>query len=365
MGASERNRTGAGTGRRVWSAGATGSIALVVALGALGGCGGESTAAAPAQGRGADRQGSDGPLVVYSGRGERLVAPLIQRFADSADVEVDVRYGDAAALLEQLLAEGTRTPADVFLAPSATALGTLSRRGLLRELPPDLVRGMPEGYAAVETLHDWVGLSGRARVLVHGPAVAAHALPSSLDGLADPGYRQRFGLAPASAGLRAQLAAYRVAAGAAALDSLLAGLRDNGRSFPDEPAVVRAVAGGEVDFGLVDHDVAWQALAGGGGGSLRIAFLREGGAAALVDPGGVGLVSADPRGLELVRFLLGADAQREIVAATGQYPVVPGVAAAEGVAPLPPRSEAAVDFADVAAVLGETERAMRRSGLLR
>ena len=41
---------------------------------------------------------SSEPLVVYSGRSEELVQPLIDEFVDSSGIEVEVRYDGSAAL---------------------------------------------------------------------------------------------------------------------------------------------------------------------------------------------------------------------------------------------------------------------------
>src|SRR5687767_13657294 len=54
---------------------------LLVGLGVLPGC------------------SSDGDrLVVYSGRSEDLIGPILDRFSEEQDVGIDVRYGDSADL---------------------------------------------------------------------------------------------------------------------------------------------------------------------------------------------------------------------------------------------------------------------------
>ncbi|KKL73014.1 hypothetical protein LCGC14_2079130, partial [marine sediment metagenome] len=49
-------------------------------------------------------------ITVYSGRGEELVAPLLERYEKQSGVELEVRYGDSAELAATILEEGDRSP---------------------------------------------------------------------------------------------------------------------------------------------------------------------------------------------------------------------------------------------------------------
>jgi iron(III) transport system substrate-binding protein len=278
-------------------------------------------------------------------------------------MRVEVRYGESGELVAALMEEGTSTPADLFLAQHAAALGALSRKALLRELPMELVRRVPWRYTGGEQRRDWVGISGRARVVVYDAAATRPAdLPESLESVADPRYRGRFGLAPGSVSFRAQLAAYRVLEGEEALERLLAGMRDNQpRLYPDDASLVGGVARGEVPWGLASHDHVWRAS--GPQGRVTAFFMTRGEGAGFVDVAGVGVLSDDPRAAELVRFLLGEEAQAYLVERTHEYPLALATTPAEGLPPLARLRASPVDFADVAAVLDETVRAMRRAGL--
>ena len=104
---------------------------------------------------------SEDALVVYSGRSEELIGPLVQQFKDSSGANVEVRYGDTAELAAQLPEEGDNSPADVFFSQDAGALQVLQDQGLTTTLPSDVVQRVPAKFRSAQD--QWVGSSGRAR----------------------------------------------------------------------------------------------------------------------------------------------------------------------------------------------------------
>jgi iron(III) transport system substrate-binding protein len=314
---------------------------------------------------------SPGSVTVYSGRNESLLQPILDRFTETTGIAVKVRYGGTAELAATLMEEGPGTPAEIFISQDAAALAALTGAGgeggmLLSLMPATLDRVAPRFR---DPEGRWIGLSGRARVVVYNTELTSEeALPKSLEAVADPRYKGTFGVAPTNASLQAHLAAFRVLAGAEALDALLAGIAGNDPEiYPKNSAIVEAVAAGEVEWGLVNHYYLWNYRKEHPEAPADNFTMTEGPAAGFVNMAAAGILRDTPQSRALVDFLLGEEAQRYFAEQTFEYPLAAGVEAA---AALPPLTQFGslealeVDFAAAAAQLEETLTAIRSSGLL-
>lgn len=332
------------------------TLAAVCLAGAL------LAACAPPAQDAADREPK--ALVVYSGRSETLVGPLLEKFGADTGIEVQVRYGETAELAATLLEEGRATPADVYLSQDAAALGRLSDGGMLRALPADLLARVDGRFRS--PAGDWVGLSGRARTVVYNTELAdPEALPQRLEDVTAPIYKGKFGLAPPNASLQAHLAVYRAVHGQEALESLTAGIAANEPvTFPNNSTIVAAVLAGEIEWGLVNHYYLWRALKEDPTAPGANFHMPGGEASSYVNLAGAAVLSDAPQAIDLVGFLLSDEAQQYFAAETFEYPLTGSVAAPEGLAPLAEVSTPDVDYGEVSAVLEETLETMRRARLL-
>lgn len=308
--------------------------------------------------------GSSGSVLIYSGRSEALVGPLLERFQAASGVEVRARYGETAEMAATLLEEGSGSPADLFLSQDAAALGALSGAGRFVVLPESVLARVPARFRS--SRGDWVGLSGRVRTVVYNTErVTPEQLPQSLEEVAAPRYRGAFGVAPANGSFQAHMTVYAVVQGETALARLLAGMAANepGR-YPKNSAIVEAVIAGEVDWGLVNHYYLWRALQESPGAPAANFVMPQGAAASFINLAGAGAITDRPEVRLLVEFLLSDEAQRYFSEETFEYPLVAGVAAAAGLQPLDQVRTPEVDFAAVSAGLPRALALIHESGLL-
>jgi iron(III) transport system substrate-binding protein len=330
------------------------AVALVVIAALASGCAGEGGATV----------GESKSLVVYSGRNEALIGPLLEKFESQSGVEVKVRYASTSELVATLLEEGEATPADMFLSQDAAALGALSAAGRLRPLSEDLLGRVDKRFRS--PAHDWVGVSGRARSVVFAPErIAREELPASLEEIGASRYRGRFGVAPANGSFQAHMAVYRSLHGAEALADLLDAMVANepGR-YPKNSAIVEAVIAGEIDFGLVNHYYLWRAKTEDPSVTAENYFLPAGEASSFINLAGVGALSERRQAETLIEFLLSGEAQQYFAGETFEYPLVAGIEPSVALEPLAGITTPNVDYGAVAAELPEALAAIAASGLL-
>lgn len=306
-------------------------------------------------------------LVVYSGRDERFVKPILDRFTARTGIRLQVRYGDSAALAATLLEEGRRSPADVFVAQDAGALGAVAAAGMLSELPADLLERVPAALRS--PAGEWVAISGRARTVVYDSRELAPAdLPASIDGITDPAWRGRIGWAPTNGSFQAFVTAYRQLRGDDAARAWLEGMLANQpRRYEGNTPIVQAVADGEIDVGLVNHYYAIRARAEQGADfPARNHFFTGDDPGALVNVAGAGVLAASDvqaAGEQFIEFLLSEDSQRYFASETFEYPLIAGVPAPEGAPSLEQLAVPDIDLSDLSDLAG-TLRMLQEVGVL-
>jgi iron(III) transport system substrate-binding protein len=271
----------------------------------------------------------DDSLTVYSGRSEELVGPLIAQFTEETGIKVNVRYGSTAEMAAQLLEEGDNSPADVFFAQDAGALGAVSDAGQFAELPAATLERVPSQFRSPAGL--WVGVSGRARVVVYNTERVAEAeLPADVGGFTDPVWRGRVGWAPPNGSFQAFVTALRVLEGDQAAAAWLDGMKANRvEAYENNVTILDAVARGEIDVGLVNHYYLDPFLRENPSAPLAMRFGTSGGAGSLVNVAGVGVLMSSRNSAaaeQFVDFLLSDQAQSYFADETTEYPLVIGVA---------------------------------------
>lgn len=277
-----------------------------------------------------DKSSQDNKLVIYCGRGQALVEPLIEDFRKQTGIEVLVKYGDTNQLASTLREEGEKSPADLFWAQDAASLGHLTHAGLFATLPDTITSRVAPQFRSKSGV--WVATSGRARVLAYSPArVKKSDLPQSIFDLTDPKWKGRIGWAPTNASFKAFVAAMITQHGVDKTRQWLEGMKKNdAKVYPKNSPIISALAAGEIDLGLPNHYYLLREKAKDPNYPVEQTFFKAGDVGNLLMVSGIGRLKSAKhvRSAErFIAFLLTAEsAQKFFAAADMEYTAVKGVA---------------------------------------
>lgn len=316
-----------------------------------------------------DEPDGERTVTVYAGRSESLVGPIIEQFEEASGITVKVRYANSIEMAAQLLEEGDRTPAQVFLSQEAGALGALRDADMLTSLPDDITGAVESAYNATDD--SWVALTGRARVIIYdSEELSADEVPADVHDLTDPKWKGRVGIAPTNASFQSFLTAMRVLEGDDAAEEWLnAMIANDAEIFTGNSAILEAVNTGALDIGLVNH-YYWVIAANEAGGpeSMRaqLQFGEPGTVSALVNVTGAGILTGaedSEEAQEFVEFLVSEQAQEYFVEETGEYSLLPDATSPTNVPTLEELQGPELDYSDLADLEG-TVALLQKVGLI-
>lgn len=326
--------------------------AVAVSLFALAGCGssGSTDSAGGTSGQ---------SITVYSGQHEQTVKALAADFEKRTGIKVELRSGDEAELANQLLQEGSASPADVFYAENPPALTVLEEKGLLAPVQADTLKAVPAADSSPKG--DWVGVSARTAAFIAATGKGADtAPPASVRDLAKPEWKGRLGIAPGETDFAPVVTRMIKTDGADAAKKWLEGLKANAKVYDSNEDLSVAVNAGEVEGGVIDH-YYWFRLRDEKSAAdthAKLHYFAKGDPGALVDVSGAAVLKNGKHQQAAQAFLAyldGKDAQQLIAASESyEYPLVAGV---QGKAELSPIDSIGT-VADVAQ-LGDGKEALQ------
>jgi iron(III) transport system substrate-binding protein len=269
-------------------------------------------------------------ITLYSGRIPAAIGPAVDMYEKKEDLDVQVRFAETADLAATLVEEGDASPADIFFAQEPGAIAAVAEAGLLTELPQDIVDSVPPRFRDPDGR--WVGVTGRARVIAYNRDVVKESeLPASPFGLTDPKWEGRVGWSPATSSMQEYVTALRAKYGDERTKRWLEEMVDNGAvSFPDNVTIRDAIAGGEIDVGLINHYYVAQGIAEGGPDYPVAVYFPPGGLGSLMLLTSVGVLESSDRteeAFDFVRSLLGDESQAFFTSSSKEYPLARGAEA--------------------------------------
>jgi iron(III) transport system substrate-binding protein len=309
----------------------------------------------------------DKVLTLYVGRSQNLVQPLLEQFAKDEGVHIRVRYGDGTELALGILEEGKNSPADVYFGQDVGALGALKADGRLAPLPANIINQVRPAFRSPDNL--WVGISGRARVIVYNTDdINPATLPSTILDYTKPEWRNRLGIVPRSDGFPEFVTALRLVKGEAFARRWLEALKaNNARAYPNNLAAIQAVANNEIDVAFLNHYYLYRFLAERGESfKARNYYFENGDLGGLFLVAGAAVLNTSKNKQDAEKFLaylLSPAAQRYFAEQTHEYPLVEGVQSDTNLPALSLLHAPEIDLSDLTDLEGTLDL-MRQTGIL-
>jgi len=280
-----------------------------------------------------------GELVIYSGRSEPLIQPVIDAFKSKyPNVDVLLKAGSNSELANALLEEQANPQADVFITTELFTVQSLAGQGIFQSYLPLGADQLPDEFIGTDNM--WTGLTRRARVIMYNKdLVSEDELPASIFDLTDPKWKGQVAAAGSTNGsMQAQIAAMRQLLGEEETAAWLNGLLANEVTFFGGHTDVRkAVGAGEFKLGLVNHYYYYLQQAEGSNVGIIFPDQGEGQIGLLTNATSAAVVNGAPHpaaAQAFLDFLVSADGQELFAGQNYEYPLLPGVALQADVLPL-------------------------------
>ena len=273
-------------------------------------------------------------VTVYSSRNEQLIQPLLDQFTATTGTPVELITDKEGPLMERMKAEGTNSPADMFLTVDAGNLWQAGEQGLLQPLGSSLVNNnVPAKYRSADDL--WTGLSLRARTIFYDPNDVSPSDLSTYADLADPKWKGKLCLRTSKKVYNQSLVSSMIEHyGAEKTEEIVKGWVANLAApvFSNDTKMLEAIASGQCDVGIANSYYYGRILEENPDFSVKIFWANQGeGAEATgthVNVSGAGIVKTSDNvagARQLIEWLSSEQAQEEYASGDKEYPVKEGV----------------------------------------
>ena len=267
---------------------------------------------------------------VYSYRQPALVKPLFDAFTEETGIKVNVAFLNKG-LVEKLVAEGKRSPADVVLTVDISRLNAVVEAGVTQAVDSEaLATNIPATFR--DPSNHWFGLTSRARVIFASKVRVKPGEVTTYEDLADPKWKGRICIRSGTHAYNLALFAGMIAHhGEDGARALLEGLRDNLARKPqgNDRGQIKAIWAGECDISLGNtyymgamlHKPEQQAWAD----AVTIVFPTFQSGGTHVNLSGMAMTKAAPNrdnALKLMEFLSSSAAQEIYAEANFEYPLL-------------------------------------------
>lgn len=193
-------------------------------------------------------------LVIYSGRSDKFVKPVVEAFTKATGIKTIIHTGSSTSLLNKLKLEKDKTDADIYISNDAGNLQRGNKAGLFAPVTNKIAAVINPQFRGQD--NQWLGLSARARVLVVNTKAKDIGFVKSVFDLADPRLEGKIGITHSSnESYIAGVTVYMLSTDKNKTTEWLKGLKKNskGQVYNKHSKIVAAVAKGKKAVGLVNH----------------------------------------------------------------------------------------------------------------
>lgn len=265
-------------------------------------------------------------VVVYTSRKEHLIKDIFKQYTKETGVKVTYKTGKAAALIQSIKAEGEKSPADVFMTVDAGNLWFAASEGLLEPISSSKLRkNIP--FNLRDEKGRWFGLSVRARTIAFNPKKVAIGELSTYEGLADKKWKGRLCLRTSKKVYNQSLVAMLISElGESKAKAVVKGwVKNTVEIFPNDTAVLKAVAAGQCDVGIVNTYYFGRLIKKSPKLSLKLFWPNQDNSYGVhVNVSGAGVLKASKNKKEatkLIEWLASRKAQKSFAQINMEYPI--------------------------------------------
>lgn len=274
---------------------------------------------------------ADEGIVIYNAQHENLVQSWVDGFTKDTGIKVTLRNGGDSELGNQLVQEGSASPADVFLTENSPAMVLVDNAKLFAPLDSATQQQVDSAYRPANGR--WIGIAARTTVFVYNPEKISEAqLPKSLMDLAKPEWKGRWAASPSGADFQAIVSALLELKGEKATLEWLKAMKTNFTAYKGNSTVMKAVNAGQIDGGIIYHYYRFvdQAKTGENSKNTQLYYFKHKDPGAFVSISGGGVLASSKHqkeAQEFVKWITGKQGQ-EILRTNDAFEYAVGVNAA-------------------------------------
>ncbi|CNK48877.1 Iron(III)-binding periplasmic protein [Yersinia aldovae ATCC 35236] len=274
---------------------------------------------------------NDEGIVVYNAQHENLVKSWVEGFTKDTGIKVTLRNGGDSELGNQLVQEGSASPADVFLTENSPAMVLVDNAKLFAPLDAATQAQIAKEYRPEHGR--WVGIAARSTVFVYNPEkISAAQLPKSIMDLAKPEWKGRWAASPSGADFQAIVSAMLELKGEKATLEWLKAMKNNFTAYKGNSTVMKAVNAGQIDGGIIYHYYPFvdQAKTGENSDKIKLHYFKhqDPGAFVSVSGGGVLASSKHPQQAQAFVKWITSKSGQEVLRTNNAFEYAVGVDAA-------------------------------------